>query len=76
MEQIAVSDFRANLMSFLKRAERGETLTITSRGHTVAKLVPPENKTEKSRAALKKIRKTAIVGDVLTPVRENWEAME
>ncbi len=74
MERVAVSDFRANLVKFLKKVERGEVLTLTSRGHEIANIVPPENKMEKAREALKKIRRTAEVGDVLSPISETWEA--
>ncbi len=42
MERIAVSEFRANLVSFLKRVQRGEVITLTSRGHEIAKIIPPE----------------------------------
>ena len=76
METIAVSEFRANLMSFLKKVEAGETITLTSRGHEVARLVPPKDKLHESRKALKKLSKSAIIGDVLSPIDEEWEAMK
>ena len=76
MERIAVSEFRANLVGFLKRVERGEVITLTSRGQEVAKIVPPENKMEEAREALKKLQKTAVVGDVLSPINEEWEVMK
>ncbi len=73
MEKVAVSEFRANLVSFLKRVEKGEVIALTSRGHEVAKIIPPDNKSENARNALKKLRKTAIIGDVLSPIEEEWE---
>jgi prevent-host-death family protein len=76
MERVAVSEFRANLLVFLKRVERGEGITLTSRGREVARIIPPENKREEAKAALEELRKTAIVGDVLSPVGEDWEAMK
>lgn len=76
MEKIAVSEFRANLVGFLKRVERGEIITLTSRGHEVAKIVPPDNKMEHAREALKKLQKTAVIVDVLSPIEEEWEVMK
>jgi hypothetical protein len=38
--------------------------------------MPPENKREVAKAALEELRKTAVVGDVLEPVGEEWEAMK
>ncbi len=76
MEKIAVSEFRANLVSFLKRVEKGEVIALTSRGHEIAKIVPPDNKAEDARIALKKLRKTATIGDVLSPIEDEWEVLK
>ena len=35
-----------------------------------------ENMMESARKALEELRKTAFVGDVLSPITEDWEAME
>lgn len=75
MEIIPVSELRANLMRVLKRIESGASITITSRGREMARLVPPENSMEKAREALKDLRKTATMEDVLSPTGEEWEAM-
>lgn len=75
METIAVSELRANLTGVLKRIESGESVTVTARGRAIARLVPPENSRERARAALKQLRKTAIVGDVMSPLGEQWKAM-
>ena len=76
MEKIAVSEFRANMVGFLNKVERGEIITLTSRGHDVAKIIPPDNKLENARKALKHLRKTATIHDVLSPVEEEWAAMK
>jgi hypothetical protein len=39
-------------------------------------LIPIENKKEVSRNALKQLRKTAIVGDVVSPIEEEWKALK
>ena len=76
MEKVAVSRLRENLTVFLKKVQNGQSITITSRGHDLAKLVPLEDRMETSRKKLKKLGKTAVIGDVLSPVDEQWEAMK
>jgi prevent-host-death family protein len=37
---VGVRDLRQNLSRYLERVKEGETLTVTERGHEVARLVP------------------------------------
>ena len=76
METVGVSKLRENLMMFLKKVQSGETVTITSRGHEVARLVPPESEIEEARKALQKLGETAVIGNILSPIGEEWEAMK
>ncbi|MBW2200610.1 MAG: type II toxin-antitoxin system prevent-host-death family antitoxin [Deltaproteobacteria bacterium] len=76
MEKVGISRLRGNLSVFLKKVQKGQVITITSRGHEMAKLVPVENKREKSREILREIGKNATIGDVLAPIDEEWEAMK
>ena len=73
MRTVAISELRNNLMSFIKKVQAGDNIIITSRGNEVAKLVPMENKEQMAKERLKELRKTAYVGDVLSPVNEDWE---
>ncbi len=75
METIGVSKLRENLPSYIKKVQQGQTITITSHGNRIAMLVPLETEMETSRNALKKLRKTAYVGDVVSPIDEKWKAM-
>lgn len=76
METVGVSTLKKNLTHLLKKVERGESIMITSRGSEVALLVPPGNKMEKARKALETLRKTAHVGDVMSPVSEDWKQLK
>ena len=76
MEKIGVSTLRENLSIFLKKVQKGQVVTITSRGHEMARLVPVEDKREKSREFLWKLGKNATIGDILSPIDEEWEAMK
>ena len=76
MEKIGISELRANLTGFLKKVESGQIITITSRGVEVAQLVPPEYTQASARKALAQLRQSATVGDVLSPIEDEWEATE
>ena len=74
METIAVSELRSNLMRILKEIEHGSEISITSRGVVVAKLVPPDCNKERAFERLYEISKTAIIGDIISPIDDQWEA--
>jgi prevent-host-death family protein len=76
MESVGVSKLRENMALFLNKVLQGESIAITSRGTEIAMLIPIKNKKEVSRNALKQLRKTAIVGDVVSPIEEEWKALK
>ena len=76
MEKVSISTLRENLSIFLKKVQKGQVITITSRGHEMARLVPVEDKREKSREVLRELGKNASIGDILSPIYEEWEAMK
>lgn len=76
METVGVSELRENLMKYLKKVQAGEPVTITSRGHQVARLVPLEERMKESGRILRQLRKTAVLGDIVSPIEEEWEVMK
>jgi prevent-host-death family protein len=74
MISIGISEFRASMNTILHRVNQGEIVTLTSRGAEVAKLVPPDFAQAAARQKLDQLRQTAVVGDVLSPIDEPWEA--
>jgi prevent-host-death family protein len=76
MEKVSISTLRENLSKFLKKVQKGEVITITSRGHDMARLVPLEDKGVKSRKILRELGKKAFIGDIISPIDEEWEAMK
>ena len=76
MESIGVSKLRENMVLFLNKVQQGESITITSRGTEIAMLIPIKKKGEVSKKTLKKLRETAVVGDVVSPIEEEWKAMK
>jgi len=75
MERVSISKLRENLSIFLKKVQRGEVITITSRGYDMARLVPLEDKRVKSRKILRELGKNASIGDIISPIDDEWEAM-
>lgn len=76
MISIGISEFRANMNLVLQRVQNGEIVTLTSRGTEVARLVPPDFAHATARKELEQLRQTAVVGDVLSPLAEPWDAAE
>ena len=76
MESIGVSKLRENMVLFLNKVQQGESIAITSRGTEIAMLIPIKDKKEVSKNALKQLRKTAVVGDVVSPIEEEWKALK
>jgi len=76
MERVGVSMFRKNMTVLLRKVQTGQSITITSRGHDLVRLAPLEDNTEKSKRILKQLGETAVIGDVLSPIGEQWEVIQ
>lgn len=76
MKKINVSTLRENLAEYIKKAQNGEEISITSHGHELARLIPVEEKPEKSKSKLKALGKTAVFNDILSPIDEVWDAVK
>lgn len=61
-------------MSALDQVKKGKTLIVTSHGKPVAQIIPPSNRRAEAIAKLKALRKTVIIGDLISPIGEHWEA--
>ena len=68
MESIGVSKLSKNMVLFLNKVQQGESIIITSRGTEIAMLIPIKKEKDATRKALKQLRKTAVVGDVVSPI--------
>ena len=76
MLNIGLSEFRANMNTILQRVQKGEIVTLTLRGTEVARLVPPDFAQQMARRELEDLRSSAVVGDVVSPIEDNWNAIE
>lgn len=74
MMAIGISEFRANMNAILQRVQNGEIISLLVRETEVAKLVPPDYARFAARQQLEELRQTAIIGDLLSPIDESWDA--
>ncbi len=74
MKTISMGDLRADLLDIINEVKKGKSILVTSHGKPVAQLNPPSDRRKEAIAKLKAMRKTAIIGDVVSPTGEVWEA--
>jgi prevent-host-death family protein len=72
--KVNITELRQNLPSYIARVQKGEAVEVTVRGKVIARIVPGENRQAAARKRLKALRKTAWVGDVMSPSGEIWDA--
>lgn len=75
IKTLSMTELRANLQSAIEEIKKGNTIIVTSHGKPVAQLIPPLDRRKEAIAKLKALRKTAIIGDILSPTGEKWDAM-
>ena len=76
MINVTISELRANLLKYLKIAQQGEQVNVTSKGAMLATLSPPIIQRNDAKAKLKKLAKTAVINDIVSPTGETWDAMK
>lgn len=76
MKNVNISEFRANLLKYLKIAQHGEQINVTSGDTLLATLTPPISQHITAKEKLKKLAKTAVIHDVVSPIKDNWDAMK
>jgi len=74
MQTINISDFRANLLKYLEKANSGEQISVTTNGKLIATITPPINKKQEAREQLAQLAKNAKIADVVTPTNTEWDA--
>jgi prevent-host-death family protein len=74
MLEVTVTTFRKHIPDYLGKVRKGEDIFLTSRGKVIARLVPPTDARLSARDQLAVLRGVCNIGDVLTPIDEEWEA--
>ena len=76
MKNVSITELRANLLKYLKIAQHGEQINVTSKGALLATLIPPLSQQNIAKDKLRELAKTAKVDDVLSPIEDAWDAMK
>ena len=76
MQTINISDFRANLLKYLEKANAGEQINVTTNGKLIATIAPPINQKQQAQQQLSQLAKTAELTDVVSPIENEWELNE
>jgi prevent-host-death family protein len=72
---IKASEFKAKCLALMDEVARtGATVVITKNGKPVAELVPHRPRKPSLRGALKD--KLFIVGDIISPIDVEWDALK
>jgi prevent-host-death family protein len=76
MVEVSVSELRQDIAVWLDRVRGGEEIAVTLRGVVVARVVPAADHRVEARRKLEALRLRARVGDVESPLDENWGALD
>ena len=73
MKTVQATKFKAQCLAMLDNvANTHETLIITKHGKPVAKILPFDSEKDLSATPLKGL--ATFVGDIISPIDEEWEA--
>ncbi|PJE79894.1 hypothetical protein CI610_01118 [invertebrate metagenome] len=76
MEQVNISELRANLLNYLKKAQAGQPLMVTSNGEILATIASPDALKQSARKALDNLASNANADDVINSGDTPWDAMQ
>ena len=71
-QAVNITELRQNLPSYLDRVATGESFLVTVRGKVVARIQPELDEAEAAYQRLLSYRENSWLGDVLTPLDEEW----
>lgn len=75
MRTVKASEFKAKCLALMDEVARtGEPVLVTKRGRPVAELRPVQGPPRRAIGFLK--GRLEIVGDIVSPLDEPWEALE
>lgn len=75
MLTVNISEFRANLLKYMEKANHGEQITVTSNGRVLATIIAPVDRKALARKQLSDLAATAKIHDVTSPLDSEWSAM-
>lgn len=74
MARVNVTELRQNLPTYLAEVRKGREIEVTVHGRVIARIVPEADRRAEARKFLRSLRKTAWIGDVMSPSGDVWDA--
>lgn len=76
MAKVNVTELRQNLPAYLAQVQRGDEIEVAVHGKVIARIVPEADRSDAARGRLAALRKKGahIVGDIVSPDTERWDA--
>ena len=74
MQTVNISEFRANLLKYLEKANAGEQISVTTNGKLIATIAPPLDQKKLATQELMQLAKTTTINDVLSPIESEWDS--
>ena len=74
MQIVNMTEFRQRLPRYLRQAEAGEEIRITSRGRVIARLLPEEDQVAAACRRLDALQGQIRLAGVENPSGEEWNA--
>jgi prevent-host-death family protein len=76
MKSVSVTEFKAHCLEFINQiAKTGQPMLLTKRGKPTVMVAPPPVETPRTWIPGQFRDKCEIVGDVIAPLDESWEAL-
>ena len=74
MSKVNVTELRQNLPAYLAEVQKGGEIEVTVHGKVIARIVPEAGRQAAARKYLKSLRKSAVIGDIISPSGDVWDA--
>ena len=74
MSKVNVTELRQNLTAYLAEVQAGGEIEVTVHGKVIARIVPEAGRQAAARKYLKSLRKSAVIGDIVSPSGDTWDA--
>jgi len=74
MLQVNITEFRKKLPYYLELANSGEIIAVKQHEKILATVGAPELATRAALSYFSDLQKTAVLGDLISPIKETWDA--
>lgn len=74
MHVVPITELRNHLQKYISGVAEGDEILVTSHGKALARLLPPVDIQQEAKKKLHDLRRHCKVGDVISPIKDAWEA--